>query len=332
MDKTKKSNSRKGILLCLILFCSIIYGMSVFAGYPSIQMKHYLNKNDSDKAAKMYNEKFAGTSEEEQYEKLLLDYIEETRSGWQKDKLTYKEAAAVLNELTAVNNKAVSSEAERISEFIMVEGQGDECYAIAEGYYKEEEYLKAMKELYKIDEVYLQYAKATKLKELCTEAILEVTKSPDSVKEYEAHIKKLEAYYEEVPETAFLVRKAQLEQEVTVFKEVVVVLKDAADAYEKGDYQGAFDALEAGVNKYPENMKMSAGYETYHNQYVAKIKAEAETLCEAESYKEALKIVETSIKVHDCEELQELLEYVKEEKSILYRFKNSIEDFFGLFK
>ena len=61
------------------------------------------------------------------------------------------------------------------------------------------------------------------------------------------------------------------------------------------------------------------------------IAKEAQEACEKENYKEAMKIVEDALEVHECEALRQLLEHVKEEKNILYRWWNDMKDFFDKF-
>ncbi len=322
----------KGLLLCVVLFLVVILGMSVYASYPDMQIKCYLNKQDYDKAVNMYNNKFAELEDSVQYEELFLEHIKEIKSKWKEDKLGYKEAAALLEEIAGIDHKTIALEATRMKEFIVAQGQGKECYENAEAYLTKNEYVDALKQIAKIDSSYLEYSKVEQLQELCVNAILEQTLSVDSVDEYDTWIRKLGSYYQIVPEAAFLTRKAQMEQEVDMFKDVISIIKEVADSYGQGEYKKAFSLLESGLGKYPDYGKMKEGYKYYHSVYVSKVTTQVEELCEKDKYKIALKEAESARDSHDCEEFQELIGYVKEERNILYKWKNNIVDFFDKFR
>ena len=318
----------KGLLFCAVLFLTVIVGMSVYAAYPDMQMKCYLNKRDYEKAVKLYNDKQAELENFLQYEESFQEHVKKIKSDWKEEELSYKEAVILLEQIEKINQKSIASEATRMKDFILAQGQGKDCYYEAEVFLNEEKYEDALKQIAQIDNSYLEYAKVEALQELCVIAILEQTMSLDSVEEYETWIEKLASYHEIVPEAAFLTRQAQMEQEVSVFKDVISIIKEVADSYGQEKYKDAFSKLEAGLEKYPDYGKMTESYEHYHSEYVSMIRSEVEELCEKEEYNRALDIVENAKDAHDCEEFHELTEYVKEEKSILYKWKNNIVDFF----
>ena len=323
---------KKIIFVSAILFSAILFGTNAFASNPSIKLKWYLEKNRCDQVVRIFNGSVAGTSEEEKYVEMLLNYIEETKTSWMNEEKHYREAVIQLEALRGVNQKKVSSEAKYMASYIEREGFGNECYKKAESYIGEDDFINAMKELHKIHKDYLGYADVLKLNNLCKEIILKETENLESVKEIEKSIHKMEEYFAMVPEPAFATRKAQLEKELESLKEIIELVKDASDAYNAQKYKEAFVILEGGLEKYPDNLKMKEGYFLYLEQYVEMIAKEAQEACDNKEYKKAKFIVEEALEVHDCEPLRLILEHVKEERSILYRWKNDFLEFIEKFK
>lgn len=323
---------KKVMIVSAVLISVILFGASAFASNPSIKLRWYLEKNRCDQVVQIFNESVAGTSEEEKYVEMLLNYMEETKTSWMDGEKNYREAVVNLEVLKGINQKKVSSEAKYMAAYIEREGFGNECYAKAESYIVEDDFINAMKELYKIDKDYLRYADVLKLNGLCKEIILKETENVDSVQEIEKNIYKMEEYFAMVPEPAFATRKAQLEKELDSLKAVIELVKDASDAYNAQKYKEVFEILERGLEKYPDNLKMKEGYFLYLEQYVEMIAKEAQEACDNKEYKKAKLIVEDALEVHDCEPLRLILEHVKEERSILYRWKNDFLQFIEKFK
>ena len=123
-----------------------------------------------------------------------------------------------------------------------------------------EDYINAMKMLYQIDENYLAYAEVIKLNEFSKDMILKKTEKLETVNELEKAIITMEQYFTIVPEPAFATRKGQLEKELAELKDIIGIVKEASDFYEAEDYKNAFAVIEAGLEKYPDNLKMKEGY------------------------------------------------------------------------
>ena len=327
MDALKKiliivSSIFLGILVC---------GVSAFAACPSLQFKWYLKQDDCLKAVTIYNESLVETTDEE-YVEMMLDYVDETKDRWKDEELSYREAVINLENLKTVNNKEVSSEAKHMANFIEREGFGKECYAKAESYSMNKDYINAMKMLYQIDENYLKYSKVDNLNNLCRDAILKETEGLDTIDELQEAIQKMDEYFSIVPEPAFAVRKGQLEKELSDLKDVIQIVKEASEFYEAEDYENAFHVLEEGLEKYPDNIKMKEGYYYYLELYVEMVAKEAQEACDKKEYREALRIVEGALEVHDCEPLRQLFIHVREERNVLYRWWNDMKDFWGNLK
>ena len=323
--------NKTGIIIGAILIGTLICGVSVFACSSSIQFKWNLKQDHCLKAVTIYNESLAETSDEDECVEMMLEYISETKQRWKEGELPYRDAVINLENLREVNNKEVSSEAKHMSGYIEREGFGKECYAKAEMYSVDEDYIHAMKMLYQIDENYLAYAEVKKLNDFCKEMILKETKELYSATELEAAIITMEQYFTIVPEPAFATRKGQLEKELVDLKDVMEIVKNASEFYDAGDYKTAFDILEAGLEKYPEHLKMKEGYLYYLELYVEMIAKEAQEACDRKEYREAMDIVKKALEVHECEPLRQLLEHVKEERNVLYRWWNDMKDFWEKF-
>ena len=319
-------------VICGILLGVVVCGMSVFATCPSMKLKWYLEKDQCHKVVNLYNQSFAGTSDEEEYANLLLSYIEETKFRWKEEELTYKEAVINLNALCEVKHKRVSSEAKEMSTYIELEGYGAVCYESALSYVENSDYISAMKKLSKIDENYLMYADVVKLNNVCKEAVLKETENLTTIDELEKAIQRMDEYFETVQEPAFAVRKGKLEKELAELKDIIRIVKEASEYYDAENYGSAFQVLEEGMEKYPEHPKMKEGYMMYLELFVEKTVKEAQEACDRKDYGEARKIVEKALEVHECDPLRQVLEYVKEEGNVLYRWWNDVKGFFEKFK
>ncbi len=331
MKELLKKVKKPGLIIGAILIGTTICGVSAFACSPSLQFKWNLKQDNCLKAATIYNESLSETSDADKYAEMMLNYIDETKARWKEEKLPYRDAVINLESLKSVNNKEVSGEAKHMADFIQREGFGKECYAKAEAYSMNEDYINAMKMLYQIDENYLAYVDVIKLNDFSKDMILQETEKLDTVSELEKAIITMEQYFAIVPEPAFATRKGQLEKELEALKDVIGIVKEVSDFYEAEDYKNAFSILEKGLEKYPEHFKMQEGYLYYLELYVEMIAKEAQEECEKENYKEAIAIVEEALEVHECEALRQLLEHVKEEKNILYRWWNDVKEFFDKF-
>ena len=328
VDTLKKT----GFIIGAILIGTMIFGIGAFACSPSLRLKWYLNQDDCKKAVDVYNESLYETSESNECIQMMLEYIDDVKVRWKEGELTYREAVINLENLKEVSDKEVSSEAKHIAKFIEREGFGKECYAKAETYSMNEDYIDAMKMLNQIDENYLEYSKVENLNNLCKDAILKETEKLDTIDALKKAIQKMDEYFTMVQEPAFAVRKGQLEKELSDLKDVIQIVKEASEFYDAEDYENAFRVLQEGLDKYPDNIKMKEGYYYYLELYVEMIAKEAQEECEKENYKKAIKIVEDALEVHDCEALHQLLEHVKEERSVLYRWWNDMKDFWGNLK
>lgn len=321
-----------GIIIGTILIGTMIYGVSALACSPAIQFKWNLKQDNCLKATTIYNESLFETSDADEYAEMLLDYIAETEIRWKEETLTYREAVINLENLKEINDKEVSAEAKYMAKYIAREGFGQECYAKAEVYSVGKDYINAMKMLYQIDENYLSYNEVIKMNTFCKDMILNTTENLETVAELEKAIVTMEQYFTIVPEPAFATRKGQLEKELIVLKDIIEIIKNASDCYEMKDYEKAFSILEKGKEKYPDHYKMKEGYLYYLELYVEMIAKEAQEACENKRYRDAIKMVEDALEVHDCEALRQLLVHVKEERNVLYRWWNDMKDFIGNLK
>ena len=314
-----------GILLCLILFCTVVCGMRAYASYPEKQLERLVGQGNYEKAVKIFNENFVGS--DHKFEGTFLDAITNIKREWKQGNVSYKDAVLQLQKIAAIQDKKISSEAKETMEFISREGTGKECYEVAKTLFEEKDYMGAMRCLKRIDKRFLTYADVEVLYKRCVNGIVNQTKNLETLQELDTWIEKLEAYYDEIAEPSFLTRKEQLKKEREILQDVIAILNRVAAYFEEGSYGNAFAILEGGMEKYPDNEKVSSAYEKYHNRYVADITSIVEKACEYKAYKEALSVVETARNVHECKEFQELEEFVKEERSILYRWKNNIMKF-----
>lgn len=237
-------------------------------------------------------------------------------------------AFAFMSGCSAESEAVAQVEVESVEErsvFTTIEEEGDALLAVAKENIESDLFAEALASLNGIDTEYSGYAEVENAYVLCRDSVLEYVSAPSSLEEFEAYIKLLEECGELYPTQEFVDRKEKLADELVVFIEVTEIIQTATKLYDGGQFEEAFVTLALGLNEYPENERLATCLVDYHDHYIISVTREALALCEKEEYKDALALVEAAIEEYDCEEFRMLAESIKEQKSVLYRFKNDVE-------
>ena len=293
---------------------------------PDEEMTLCLSNEDYEKAVVVYNKRIHETELETQFNNELLNCISNTVMSWSNMDLAYEDAASVLEQLTKIQNAEISSLATEQLNLIIIEGKGSDLLLQAQDAFDTDNYIEAMGMISQINPEFSQFEIAQELYGYCKDIILAFVENPTAVSEFEDYITQLKEYAKKIDEPAFVERLSQLERELVIFKDIEKITQEAQDLYNKEAFSEAFSVLEAGVAKYPGTTHMQENFQTIFDLFIINTTTQVKAACQEKEYKEALNIVNAAIEEYDCEELQELLIFVKEEKNFLFKIKNNIVD------
>ena len=325
---TKRIIKKKGPYIIISIVAIMVIVMIISAlihANPQRKMDTYLKNEKYTEAIQFYNNKMIGSAKQKRYQQKFLSCIEEIVESWTLQEMDYKEAVKKLEVFAKTEDSVICDEAVAQISYITIEGEGAYYLLEAENFYKEGNYLEAFESVSHISEKYSLYQTVLEFYETNKAQLLASLTLPTSMTGFQEVISLLEQCVQYMEDEDLLAKKVELEKEYQIFKEVYSIIEDAQYLYAGGYYKEAFATLEEGLEKYPENEKMQNGAKEIEEVFVVDITVKAKTECSKEEYKKALEIVNTAIEQHDCEELQILLETIKEEKSIIYRITNKFK-------
>ena len=341
MKKNHRTLIHSAKFIKLLLVALLLFALSACASEgPSIdtsippeeEMQLCLASADYEKAVVVYNKRIHETELEDQFNEKIMSCITTTVTSWANLELDYVPAAAILEKLAEINNPEIAAYASEQQNLVTIEGKGSELLLQAQEAFDTDKYIEAMQMISEISTDFSQYDVASELYGYSKDIILAFIENPASVAEFEEGIKQLKDYLKIIDEPAFSERLSQLESEVVIFKDIEKITEEAQALYSKGSIGEAFAALEAGLSKYPGNSHMQENFQTILDLFIINTTTKVKAACEEKEYKEALSIVNAAIAEYDCEELQELLIFVKEEKNFLFKLKNNIVEAVTSFK
>ena len=316
-------------VICLAAIVAMNIGPShnVFSSYNEADLTQSIKDSDYGETVKIYNAIIAGDDEKEsEYNPDIEQIIDGVITSWSTGSIDGETAINELSQLKEIDNKSLSTDANNEIRFITVETTGDASYAEAEKQFEKAEYYQALVALSEIDPSYSQYYFVEDFKTDCETILLALISSPTTREEYADCEEKIELYLAVDDADCFKERKAELETQRDDFYNAAPFLEKAEKNYNAGHHKAAFDQLEYGLKKNPDNVFLKRTLDEYHNVYVIQIAQEVNDAVQKEQYKDALELVDEAITVYDCNEFNDLRIYVKECQSSLYKAKNNIKE------
>lgn len=238
----------------------------------------------------------------------------------------YKDAIGKLELLEKVKATDVSEQASETIKIISREYNGRIELNKAEVEYRNNNFVECLKLVSLIDQDYSLYESVNLLYEDTVSEILYSVSNPNSIKEYEEYISKLDTCIDITNEKQFIVRKEELEKEQIVFKKVVEFIDKADEYVNRGDFINALKVLNEPARKYPNEKHLALALEDCQSFLIFYVGEEVNKLVENGEYKEAISLIEEAQQVYDCDDLTWLKDQVVTVSNPLYRFKNGVSE------
>lgn len=271
------------------------------------------------------------TLSEEERNQMIRDAIDQAVSDWAKGAISFEEVSETLIEFQNNSNAELALYANERLAFITLEEESRAALELAQKFCNVKNYVLVFKTLNGIDPAYTNYSSVLELYNFSKEQVLLRVANPATQEDYEAYIQLLEECNELYPSPEFSERSNELKDELVIFIDISETIQASAELFDNGQVEESFVLLALGLEKYPENERLSSTLVNFRDHYIIAITTQAIELCQKEQYKDALLIVDTAIQEYDCTEFHMLREAIKEEKSFLYRLKNDIVDAFTAF-
>lgn len=293
------------------------------------KIPEYISDGDYNKVVKAYNKYAPGNdAEKKDADKQIDNLIDSVFMSWADDEMSAEDAEGMLETISGIDDKVLSEKASENRQYIVVETESNELYDQAETYFKNAEYLDALKSLVKIDKAYSKYEFVEDFQGDCEEILIAQVLYPANIEEYEDNQAKLEEYIEVVDAPAFVQKKEQMAREHDAFAKAAPILKKANDSFEKGEYKKAFDVLESAQSKDSDNRFISDALDDLHDCFIVEQAQKISAQVRKEDYDKALELADAAIEIYDCDELDSAREYVIELKHPSIRIKNNIVNAF----
>ena len=322
----KRENSKRTKLVAAGIGCIImvaLIGSEMFSD-PVEQIDKQIEQKNYTEVVELYDEKIVETDYEEEYRAAILLIISDTFAAWESGDLAYEEAKNTLEGFATSEDTELVDLCNTHLSYMTVEEDGKRFLKEARTSLTTGDYVEAFKAIVAIDSSFTQYETVQTLAEICQERMLQSVSEPEVEADFRNYIRLLDDCYAVLPNADFLSRRIQLEDELEIFLAVSEIIDRAAELYDEALVEEALLTLTFGLLDYPDNERLNTSLVDFSDHYIITIAKQATELCEAEEYNAALDLVEVALNEFDCDEFYLLQESIKEQKSVLYKFKNDL--------
>ncbi len=310
----KKKKKVKWILIGVLVLVVLLAGGGAvaYATSPPSQVVKALNNGEYANAAEIYNEEVAGNFIWRWLStRMLENFLDSTVTDYESGELTYEEAVARFNALSALGSETISASASEYLERISILQDSQEAFEEAESLYSEGEYMEAAELYAQVSEDSSLYEEAqTKLDEchdLYVAEVLEMTSDPVSQSDYRSCLSIVNIAVDVFPEDEDLLRRqADLEEGYqTLVKSDA--MSEANEAVASSDYESAISVLEDALEVLPEDSELTSMLNSARSAYEESIVSQANTLVDNGDYDGALALLSEALGVlPDSETLSQL--------------------------
>ena len=291
-----------------------------------VSLYELLKAEKYEELATYYNDHCLNISTKNEIDESLNEAIDSIKLDWSEETITADVAEEKLKAISGINDAVIAGKAEEIQRFIRVEELGNKSLSEATEAYKNKEYLQAMKSIAIAPKGYSQYDALHNLYTGCRIILMNDVGTPETVEEYEAAVKLLGTYISEVSDPEFIQKRNTLNNELREYRDIYNILISATDLYEKGSYGESFATLEQGIEKHPDNEKISYALSAYQYAFILTVSGQVIDYAERKDYDSAQKLLEKSMEEYDCEEFRELLKEVRMKSDFLYAASVKLSD------
>lgn len=325
-NNPKKWNNKRAIIGCAVVALVIAIALvasGIFTD-PVEKIEEQIEQENYSEVVEIYDEKIVETDHEEEYRAAILGIIEDTFAAWESGDLAYEDAKTTLEGFASSEDTEITDLCNTHLSHMAVEEDGKRLLKKARISLANAEYIAAFEAIVAIDASFSQYATVQTLSETCRERTLQAVSAPEIETDFRSYIKLMDDCYALVPDAGFVSRRIQLEEELEIFLAVSEIIDRATELYDDSLVEEALLTLTFGLLDYPENERLNTSLVDFSDHYIITITKQANELCEAEEYNAALDLVEVALEEFECDAFYLLQESIKEQKSVLYKFKNDL--------
>lgn len=280
---------------------------------PVSKMNSYLESGSPSEAVAYYNDNDFSNKNQNKIDNMLDTYMDDLKNQYESNILTADDCIAALEVLKNVKNSELTQKAADILNVIKSEDAGNEALAKATELLNEKKYTEAMKTVKDISRSFSKYNKLKDIYDQSRDEIKKRTESPETIEEYKESIEILDECIGETEDEILIEEKEQLINDYEDQKEVYDTITEAADSYEEESFSEAFESLEKGTEKHPDNEKLKKAKMFFENAYILQISEEVISYAENEDYVNAQRILNEAVQNYNSPELQEILEQFSRE-------------------
>ncbi len=297
----KPSGKKKAVIITLIcVIAALLIAVAVFIFVlmsPERKLSSYIEDRNWESAARVYEEKYAGSGKEQEADALLKEAVDEIFSEYEDGTIDYP---AAKSHLTAIADFWGDGYADEAMERLRALYDSRESFAEAEEAMERGQYREAIGLYAQVSEEDSNYKKAQeRLEDAKREYRSQVFSEADSREasgDYDGAVSLLEEALEVLPGDGELSEhKEQLESERETYR-IQSALDEAGRYASSGNYFAAVQRLEEALAESPESAELSEAYDGYCQKYEEDILAKAEAALGADqNYEAALIVLEKAI-------------------------------------
>lgn len=325
-------SKRRAFMACIGIVLAIIVALLAIDPFttPAEKINEQIDQKNYSRVVRLFDKEIAETDHEEEYRETILTIITETIIAWENEELPYEKAKAILECFACSEDLQIADVCKAQLFYIAVENEGERLLKEAQVSLVTGNYVEALEAIITVDPSFTQYKTVQALTETCKDRILMSVSAPDVEEDFRSYISFLDDCFAVFPSESFISRRIQLEEELEIFLAVSEIIDRATSLYDESLVEESLLTLTFGLLDYPNNERLNTSLVDFSDHYIITITKQAAELCEAEEYKAALDLVESALEEFECDEFYLLEESIKEQKSVLYKFKNDLVRYFEI--
>ena len=299
------------ILAALILAAAA--GVWILRDTSVKRFEEKLSVSNYKEAVAIYNEEICGhEAREEKADPQLREAVEDVRDSYMDGNCGYEDACADLNILAGTEKKELSQLAQ--SALDEVERYEASSATIAEGteLMEARKFPEAIEVFLRVEESSAMYSQAQEKIGSCVNLLAAAGDDADSEEECLAAIDRIDAGLELLPENEVLTegRAACLSKYRSLVRDRAIAEADGMAA--EGDFAGAFDRLDAGMEVLGEDEELGEKIAALRKEFVDHVTRQALAKVDVGDFEEAKGVVEDASEIYTSEVFGELLEQIED--------------------
>lgn len=316
--KKIKVNIKKVCCLSIVSFSVLSTISSGFVVNPIQKVKDLLEEKKYQEVVTYYGDLDVDDESKVLIDELILGELNNLPSDWRNNEDSYNAMIEVSSYISEIENTEIATKAQNMNDYIVLERKNELLTDEMLESYEREDYVAVILKIGEVDEKYSKYDSNIALYDQSKRELINEIRNSETIAEYEDYLEKLDICIEGTKDSDLIAARNFIYEEVNREKEISDALTIFAEYYGNGNYKKAFEILEKAQSKYPENNKIAYELTTYKTKYILQISNQFVELMEEEKYSEAQSLIESALKVFECDEFRELLGSAREKTDIFY--------------